>query len=229
MPLVARNSRCDAIRFSSVSSIRIHVARGRQLDPEQLLGGQREHQLVEQRREVVHAGDVGAALQVGELLAGLLHAGVQVADDRLAPQHRLALELQHEAQHAVGARVLRPHVDDHRLVVAGHDVRGLRPARPLRPRSCAARRRPRAAARWPLSSLRGRSSWPPSFGEARVLVQLRVIVAAHGRSASRRSSRLRCALELHGDAAHVVVLAQRVADPVLGHQDAGEVGVAARS
>ena len=28
MPLLARNSRCDAIRFSSVRSIRIQVARG---------------------------------------------------------------------------------------------------------------------------------------------------------------------------------------------------------
>ena len=35
----------------------------------------------------------------------------------LDAQHRLALELEHEAQHTVGARVLRPHVDDHRVVV----------------------------------------------------------------------------------------------------------------
>ena len=89
------------------------------VDAEQLLGGHREHQLVEERAEVVHAGDVRAALHVRQLLAGLLHAGVQVADDRLAPQHRLALQLEHQAQHAVGRRVLRTHVDDHRLVVVG--------------------------------------------------------------------------------------------------------------
>ena len=63
--------------------------------------------------QVVHAGDVGPALQVRELLALLLHAGVQVADDRLAAQHGLALQLEHEPQHAVRAGVLRPHVDDH--------------------------------------------------------------------------------------------------------------------
>ncbi len=45
--------------------------------------------------------------------------GVQVADDRLAPQHGLALELEHQPQHPVGARVLGPHVDDHRLVLFG--------------------------------------------------------------------------------------------------------------
>ena len=82
----------------------------------------REDQLVVQRREVVHAGHVGGALDVGQLLARLLHAGVQVADDRLGAQHRLAVELEHEPQHAVGRGVLGPHVDDHRLVVAALDV-----------------------------------------------------------------------------------------------------------
>ena len=46
---------------------------------------------------------------------------MQVADDRLAPQHRFALQFEHEAQHAVRARVLRPHVDDHRLIFRGVD------------------------------------------------------------------------------------------------------------
>jgi hypothetical protein len=91
------------------------------VDAEQRLGGQGEDQLVVERRRVVHAGDVRRALQVGERLAGLLHAGVQVADDRLGPQHRLALELEHEPQHAVRRRVHGAHVDDHRrLVVVGH-------------------------------------------------------------------------------------------------------------
>ena len=89
------------------------------VDAEQLLGGEGERQLVEERAEVVHPRDVRAALQVRQLLAGLLHAGVQVADDRLAPQHRLALHLQHQPQHAVGARVGRAHVEDHRLVLVG--------------------------------------------------------------------------------------------------------------
>ena len=121
---------------------------GRQLDAEQLLGGHGEDQLVEERRQVVHAGDVGAALDVREVLGRLLHAGVEVADDRLAAQHGLALQLEHEAQHAVGGRVLRPEVDDHAVVVGGQSVLAAvvaaRRGRPPRPRSCAARRRPRA-------------------------------------------------------------------------------------
>ena len=87
------------------------------VDAEQLLGGEGERQLVEERAEVVHARDVRAALHVRQRLAGLLHPGVQVADDRLAAQHRLALQLEHQAQHAVGAGVRRAHVEDHRLVL----------------------------------------------------------------------------------------------------------------
>ena len=98
------------------------------LDAQQLLGRQREDELVEQRRGVVHARDVGGALHVGQLLAGLLHAGVEVADDGLGPRDRLAVELEHQAQHAVGRRVLGAHVHDHPLALAlgrGRDVAGL--------------------------------------------------------------------------------------------------------
>ena len=37
-------------------------------------------------------------------------AAVQVADDRVDADDRLALERQDRAEHAVGRRVLRPHV-----------------------------------------------------------------------------------------------------------------------
>src|SRR5204863_9717688 len=41
-----------------------------------------------------------------------------------------------------------------------------------------------------------------------------------------RSSDVARCLELHGDAADAVVLAERVPLPVLGHEDAGEIGMA---
>ncbi len=47
---------------------------------------------------------------------------MQIADDRFRAQDGLSVELEHQAQHAVGRRVLRPHVDDHRLVVGQFDV-----------------------------------------------------------------------------------------------------------
>ena len=60
-------------------------------------------------------------MQEGKGLGGLLHPGVQVADDRFDPPDDLALEFQVEPEHAVGGGVLRSHVDDHPLVV-GHRV-----------------------------------------------------------------------------------------------------------
>ena len=235
MPLVARNSRWLAIRLSSHISMRIHTARSGMslVDAEQLLGGHREHQLVEERAEVVHPGDVGAALQVGQRLAGLLHPGVQVADDRLAAQDGLALQLEHEAQHAVGAGVLRPHVDDHRLVlVAG---------RPGGHRAAAA-----SASLIRSTAPSSRISSLAATSDARLELLLRLDVwiimhdVSHGVASMRATERQRgsaqqrpawpgtlmtARLELHGDRADLVVLAQGVALPVLGHQDPRQVGV----
>ena len=41
---------------------------------------------------------------------------MQVADDRLGAQDGFAVQLEHEAQHAMGRRMLRTHVDDHGVV-----------------------------------------------------------------------------------------------------------------
>ena len=89
----------------------------RNLNTEQLFGGETEGEFGEERRGVVHAGDVGAPLQIGELLGLLFHAGVEIADDRLTPQHRLALHLQHQAKDTVGRRVRGAHVEHDPLVV----------------------------------------------------------------------------------------------------------------
>ena len=58
---------------------------GWELDAEELFGRHGEHELVVERRQVVHPSDVRRALDVGELFAGLLHSGVQVTDDGLRP------------------------------------------------------------------------------------------------------------------------------------------------
>src|SRR5581483_1548920 len=71
-----------------------------------------------------------------------------------------------------------------------------------------------------LLPLRGASSWRPSY----------VSAASPPRTSSRSpvvvSAGILDPLELHGDAADRVVLAQRVAEPVLRHEDAGEIGMA---
>src|SRR5665811_1803882 len=88
-------------------------------DAEQLLDGQAVGRLVEQRREVVHAGAERHALGPGAELHALLDTGVQVPDARLGLGDGLAVELDDHAQDAVRGRVLRTHVDDDPLLVQG--------------------------------------------------------------------------------------------------------------
>ena len=86
-------------------------ARLRDLEPEQLLGRQAEGVLLVHRRDVVEPVEVADGLQVGLVLDQLLGAAMQEADVRIDALDHLAVELQHEAQHAVRRRMLRPEVD----------------------------------------------------------------------------------------------------------------------
>ena len=64
-----------------------------------------------QWREVVHPIGVGDELQIGPVLGDLLHPAMEVAQMRDALHDGLAVELEHQAQHAMGRRMGRPHVD----------------------------------------------------------------------------------------------------------------------
>jgi hypothetical protein len=87
----------------------------RRLDAEQPLDGQAVSELVEERGQVVRAGHVGDPLRPRPVLGVLLDARVQVADDGLALDDGLAVELQEQPQDPVRRGMLRPHVDDHRF------------------------------------------------------------------------------------------------------------------
>ena len=63
--------------------------------------------VVRHGRQVVGAVGERDDLVVVAVLAELLEAGVQVADVRDTALDRLALELDHQPEHAVGRRVLR--------------------------------------------------------------------------------------------------------------------------
>ena len=89
----------------------------RDFDIEQLFDSKREGKFGEQRRCVIHTRHVGGALQVSEFFTRALHACMEVADDRLTTKNGLALEFEHETQHAMSRRMLRTHVDDHGFVV----------------------------------------------------------------------------------------------------------------
>ena len=82
----------------------------RHVDPEQLLDGQHVGVLVAHHRHVVQAVHVGHRLDVGLLLGELLGGPVQQADMRIGALDHLAIELQHQAQHAVRRRVLRAEI-----------------------------------------------------------------------------------------------------------------------
>ena len=103
----------DALQFRDQDADVLHALG--HLDAEQLLHRQHVGQGVGLRPEVVHALDERHDLLPLLLLGRLLDARVQVADRGLGAHDLLAIELDDEAQHAMGGGVLRPHVHRHRF------------------------------------------------------------------------------------------------------------------
>ena len=120
---VARNPLQLAERHADVARAPRH------LELHQLLDRLAVADVVGRRRDVVHAVGQQDDLRPVAVLAELLDAAMQVADDDLGVDHLLAIEAQHHAQHAVRAGMLRSHVDDqlfrveHRPGFSGHATR----------------------------------------------------------------------------------------------------------
>ena len=85
----------------------------------ELLDGERPAEIHVHRRQIVHPVGVGNPLAGREVFADLLRAAVEVADVGLHLRHDFAIGAEHEPEHAVRARMLRPHVDEH---LVGADV-----------------------------------------------------------------------------------------------------------
>ena len=81
------------------------------VDLEQLFAGEAEGVLLVHRRHIVEAVEIADRLQVGLVLDQLFGAAVQQADVRIDAGHHLPVELEHQAQHAVGGRMLRTEID----------------------------------------------------------------------------------------------------------------------
>ena len=91
---------------------RAHVARApRHLDRHQLLDRLAVADVAGRGGDVVHPVGQQDDLRPVAVLAQLLDAAVQIADDDVGVDDLLAVEPQHDAQHAVRARMLRAHVD----------------------------------------------------------------------------------------------------------------------
>jgi len=157
-----------------------HLGARRNLHPHQFLDCQGIAQVVGHGRDVVHAIGVGQKVLVADRLALLLEAGVQIPDVGVGRDDRFAVELDHDAQHAVRGGVLRAHVQDHVLVGVGLLGRHL-------------------LHRLGLDDL---------LAEALELL----VFPGH-----REGHRLAAARD---------ILPQRVVGPVVGHQDAAQVGMA---
>ena len=83
----------------------------RRFDAGQLLHGQHVAELGVELGQVIGAVLIADRLAVVAVLGQLLSAAVHVADDRVHVHHLLAIDGEHHSEHAVGSRVLRPHVD----------------------------------------------------------------------------------------------------------------------
>ncbi len=107
--------RCDPAELR-VDHTQILSAR-RHLDFQQPLDRHAEHVRVGVVGQVIHPLDERDDLPVLLVLAALLDAGVDVADDRLDVAHDLALERRQQPQHPVRRRMVRPDVDREELVL----------------------------------------------------------------------------------------------------------------
>jgi len=85
------------------------------LHAEEFLDGEREADVVQERRDVVQAVRVREHLRPGAALAHLLEAAVEVAGLHVAPDDGLAVDLEHDADRPVHRGMRGAHVEGERL------------------------------------------------------------------------------------------------------------------
>ena len=103
--------RCDAVQLDGDDADVLGPQR--HFDVGELFHRHRPGVVVVHRRQVVQAVGVADVLVVGEVLGDLFLAAMQVAEVRHGFEHHLAVGAQDDAQHAMGGRMLRAHVDEH--------------------------------------------------------------------------------------------------------------------
>ncbi len=92
----------------------------------ELLDGQAVTEVVGHGAEIIDAVGEGNDLLVELRFAGFFDAGVKVADFGIEADDDFAVDFEHQAQHAVGGRVLRSHVEDHVLVFGAFSQRSFK-------------------------------------------------------------------------------------------------------
>ena len=87
------------------------------VDAEQFFHRERVGDVVGQRREIIQPVRVRDELGVGHVLGDFFVAAMQITHVRVGLGDDFAVQLQHDAQHAVRGRMRRPHVQDHLLAL----------------------------------------------------------------------------------------------------------------
>ena len=131
MPVVPSHTRWEMIRLISHAMTRSTRHRSVTCDAHQLLHRQSEGHVVGHGGEVVGAVGERDDLIVVPVLAELLETRVEVADVRDTALDRLALELDHQSEHAMSGRMLGADVHQH---VLGAEI-FVEVRRPVRARS----------------------------------------------------------------------------------------------
>ena len=83
----------------------------RHRDAEQFFRGQAERVFLVHRRDIVEPVEIRDRLQIGLVLDQLFGSAMEQPDMRIDPRDHFAVKLQHQTQHAVGGRMLRPEID----------------------------------------------------------------------------------------------------------------------
>ena len=117
MACVPSHTRCELMRVNLVQQHANPLRARRNLHPQQLLHRQAVGQVVGHGAEIVDAVGHGHDLLIELRFAGLLDAGVQIADVGHDAHDGFAVDFQQQPQHAVRRGMLRAHVQDHRLVL----------------------------------------------------------------------------------------------------------------
>jgi hypothetical protein len=78
---------------------------------EELLGGEAERMLLVHRRDIVEPVKIGQGLQIILVLDEFFRAAVEQADMGIGALDDLAVQFQHQPQHAVRRGMLRPKVE----------------------------------------------------------------------------------------------------------------------
>src|SRR6185312_13749597 len=89
----------------------------RNLHAEELFERQHKAMLLIHRRDIIEPVEIAQRLHVGLVLDQLLGAAMKQTDMRVDTLDDLAVELQHQTQHAVGCGMLRPKIDAERALV----------------------------------------------------------------------------------------------------------------